>query len=176
MRWWMFTRRRRYNELSESIQEHLEEKIADLRESGMTREEAEHAARREFGNVTLIEERSREAWQWPALESAFADIRFALRRLVKSPGFTITAVLTLALGIGVNTAMFSIVDGVLLKPLPYGNADRLVMIAQQLPKEPTPVFDTYREYEAWNRYSKSFEKLAAATWAGRLQSNPLVAR
>jgi putative ABC transport system permease protein len=166
----MFTRRRRYNELSESIQEHLEEKVADLRESGMTREEAEYTVRREFGNVTLIEERSREVWQWPALESAFADVRFALRQLVKSPGFTVAAMLTLALGIGVNTAMFSIVDAVLLKPLPFGDPDRLVMIAQQLPKEPTPIFDTYREYEEWNRYSKSFEKLAGATWAGRLQT------
>ena len=75
----LFTRRRRYDELSESIREHLEEKIADLMDRGMTREQAEHAAHREFGNVTLIEKRSREVWQWPSLESIGADVKFALR-------------------------------------------------------------------------------------------------
>jgi len=161
----VFRRHRRYDELSEQIREHLEEKIADLMDRGMTRTEAEHTARREFGNLTLIEERSREVWQWPTLESAVADIRFALRQLIKSPGFTITALLTLALGIGVNIAVFSVVDAVLLKPLPYKNADRLVMIGEQGPKDPVPAFDTYREYEEWSRSSHSFEKLAGATWA-----------
>jgi hypothetical protein len=70
MRWLrqLFTRRRRYDELSESIREHLDEKIADLMDCGMTREQAESAARREFGNITRIEQRSREVWQWPTLE------------------------------------------------------------------------------------------------------------
>ena len=113
----------------------------------------------------MIEERSREVWQWPTLESAIADIRFALRQLMKSPGFTITAMLTVALGIGVNVAVFSVVDAVLLKSLPYKNAARLVMIAEQAPKERAPAFDTYREYEEWSRESHSFEKLAGATWA-----------
>lgn len=161
----LFRHHRRYDEVSEQIREHLEEKIADLMDSGMTRTEAEHTAHHEFGNVTLIEERSREVWQWPTVESAVADIRFALHQLIKSPGFTVTSMLTLALGIGVNVAVFSVVDAVLLKPLPYKNADRLVMIAEQAPKEQIPAFDTYREYEEWNRDSKSFEKLAGATWA-----------
>lgn len=161
----LFSRRRRYDELSASIREHLEEKTAGLMDRGMTREEAERTTRHEFGNVTLIEERSREVWQWPTLESALVDIRFALRQVVKSPGFTITAALTLALGIGVNTAVFSVVDAVLLKPLPYRNSDRLVMIAEQAPKERVPAFDTYREFDEWSRYSHSFEKLAGATWA-----------
>jgi hypothetical protein len=161
----LLIRRRRYDELSESIREYLDEKIADLMDRGMTREQAEQTARREFGNVTRIEERSREVWQWPTLESILADLRFALRQLVKSPGFTITAVLTLAMGVGGNTAVFSVVDAALLKPLPYRNADRLVMVAQELPKEPAPAFDTFREYQEWNHSSNSFEKLAAATWA-----------
>lgn len=161
----ILSRRRRYDELSESIREHLDERIADLMGRGLTPRQAENAARREFGNVTLIEQRSREVWQWPTLESAMADIRFALRQLVKSPGFTITAMLTLALGIGVNIAAFSVIDAVLLKPLPYKNADRLVMIAEQAPKEQVPAFDTYREYEEWSRSSHSFEKLGGATWA-----------
>jgi predicted permease len=128
----LFSRRRRYDELSETIREHLDEKIADLMDRGMTQKQAENAARREFGNVTLIEERSREVWQWPRLESVWADVRYALRRLWKSPGFTAMAVLMLAFGIGATTAIFSVVDGVLLRPLPFPNADRLVTLGDQL--------------------------------------------
>ena len=161
----LLSRRHQYDELSASIREHLDEKIADLMERGMPREQAEQAARREFGSVARIEERSREVWQWPKLESLWSDVRFAVRQLRKSPGFTVTAVLTLALGIGANTAVFSIVDAVLVKPLPYRNADRLVMIAQHLPRERVPAFDTYREFAEWNQYANSFETMAAATWA-----------
>jgi putative ABC transport system permease protein len=82
----LLSRGRRYHEVSESIREHLDEKIADLMDDGMTREEAERSARREFGNVTLIEERSREVWQWHTLESIWADGRFAFRQLWKAPG------------------------------------------------------------------------------------------
>ena len=85
----------------------------------MPRKQAEQAARREFGNVALVQQRSREQWQWRALESLLADLKFTLRRLRKSPGFAVTVLLTLAIGIGANTAVFSVVDGVLLKPLPY---------------------------------------------------------
>jgi hypothetical protein len=81
------TRRRRYNELSESIREHLEEKIADLMDRGMTREEAERTACRDFGNVTWIEERSREVWQWSTLESILSDSKYSLRQLQESSWF-----------------------------------------------------------------------------------------
>ncbi len=121
----LFSRRRLYNELSETIREHLEEKVDDLMDKGMTREQAERVARRDFGNVTRIEERSREVWQWPALEGIVADVRFALRQLIKSPGFTITAVLTLALGIGATTAIFTLVEQVMLQSLPVTRPDQL---------------------------------------------------
>ena len=132
----LFSRSRRYDELSESIREHLEEKIADLMEDGMPRAQAEQTARREFGNVTLIQERSREAWQWPALESILADLKFAFRRLRKSPGFAVTVLLTLAIGIGANTTVFSVVNGVLLKPLPYPEPQHLVSLRLNAPGAP----------------------------------------
>jgi predicted permease len=124
----LFTRRHRREELSELIREHLDEKIDALMETGLSREGATAAARREFGNTTQIEEQGREVWQWPTLESFMADTKFAFRGLAKSSAFTAIAVLTLALGIGANTAVFSVVSAVLLSPLPYRDAGRLVMV------------------------------------------------
>jgi predicted permease len=127
MRWLiqLLSRRRRYDELAESIREHLEEAIESLMEDGLSREEATNRARRQFGNMTLMEERSREVWQWPRLESLWRDARYAVRQLTRSPGFTMTVVLTLALSIGANTAIFSIVNVLLLKELPYSHPERL---------------------------------------------------
>lgn len=124
----LLTRRRRYDELSGLIHEHLEEKIADLMDQGMGREEAERRARREFGNVTLIEERGREVWQWPKVELIFSDMKFALRRLRKSPAFAAAVILTLAIGIGANTAVFSVLNSVLIRPLPYPRPEQLVSL------------------------------------------------
>ncbi len=122
----LFSRHRRYDDLAVSIQEHLDERTDELMEEGLSREEAAQKARREFGNVTQIAERSREAWQWPTLESIWADVKFACLRLRKSPGFSAAVILTLAIGIGANTAVFSVLNSVLLKPLPYPKAEQLV--------------------------------------------------
>lgn len=121
----LFSRRRRYNEIAESIREHLEEEIESLIENGLSRDEATQVARREFGNVTLIEEQSREIWQWPRLESVWGDLKYAVRQLRHNSGFTVTVILTLALSIGANTAIFSIVNALLLKNLPYAHPDRI---------------------------------------------------
>jgi len=129
----LFSRRRRYDDLSVSIQEHIAERADELVEEGMPRQQAEQAAKREFGNVALIEQRSREAWQWTALESVLSDVRFALRRLLKSPGFTATILLTLAIGIGANTAVFSVVNSVLLKPLQYPHSEELAALWMNAP-------------------------------------------
>src|SRR5580698_7561518 len=133
MRWLnrLFFRRTLYTDLSEEIRQHLTEKTESLMAQGMSREDAECAAKREFGNVTGIEERSREPWLWPGIESLWGDTRFAFRQLFKNFGFTLSACLTLALGIGATTAIFSMVNSVLLRPLPFPEQERLVWVSQQ---------------------------------------------
>jgi predicted permease len=130
----LFSRPRLYRELSEEIQEHLHEKTEELVAGGMSRKEAASVARREFGNVTMVEGDSREVWQWPSIESFLADVRFGARTLRKSLAFTTIAVLTLALGIGANTAIFSLVNGILLVSLPYPNAEQLVSVTGAYPQ------------------------------------------
>jgi predicted permease len=129
----IFSRRRIYSDLSKEMQSHLEEKIEELVVAGMSREDARYAARREFGNLTCIQEDARTAWRWPSLESFLADIRYALRMLRHNPVFTAVGLLTIAIGIGANAAVFSVVNSVLLKPLNYPNAGELVSLHQIAP-------------------------------------------
>src|ERR1700727_2681656 len=129
----LFSRRRRYDDLSVSIQEHIAERIDELMEAGHLRTEAERMARREFGNTTLLQERSREVWQWQRLESLLVDLKHICRRLGRSPGFAITVVLTLAIGIGANTAVFSVLNSVLIRPLSYPEPQDLVSLHLNAP-------------------------------------------
>jgi len=162
-------RRRRYDDLSVSIQEHIEERTEELIEEGTPRPQAEQQARREFGNVTLLQERSREAWQWSVLESILADLKLTLRRLKRSPGFTATVLLTLAIGIGANTVVFSVVDGVLLKPLPYPHSDRLAALwfnapgADGLANFESGLHLSSSMYFTFAEHSHSFESLGIWT-------------
>ena len=132
----LFGRNRRYDDIEVSIREHIQERAEELMDNGMPREQAEQTARREFGNVALTQQRSREQWQWRALESFLADLKFTLRRLRKTPGFAVTVLLTLAIGIGANTAVFSVIDGVLLKPLPYPKSNELAALWLDAPGAP----------------------------------------
>lgn len=159
----LFSRRRRYDELAETIREHLNEKIADLMDRGMTQEQAESTAHREFGNVTRIEERSREVWQWPTLESIWSDIKFALRQLRRSPGFTIVALSTLALGIGVTAAIFSVMNAVLLRPLAFSNSEQLVQLWDSYDNKNNAAPVSYPNFLDWRDWNHSFSGIAAFT-------------
>jgi putative ABC transport system permease protein len=125
---WLRRRRAREAELDEEILAHLELAVKRRIENGETPEEAEHAARREFGNVAMVKEVTRAMWGHGRLESLARDLRHAGRGMRRSPGFAAAAIAILALGIGANTAIFSVVDAALLRPLPFPDSGRLVRI------------------------------------------------
>jgi len=161
----LFSRRRLYGDLSEEIQEHLEEKIEELVAGGMSRKEAAAAARREFGNVRLTEEDSRAVWRWAAMEDFFMDIRFGARMLRKNPGFTAVAIVTLALGIAANTTIFSAVNGWMLRPPPIKDHASVVVILSTDPAkgwgwDQNPV--SAPDFIAWREQSHSFEDMVAS--------------
>src|ERR1700740_2225275 len=161
----LISRRRLYDELSEEIREHPEEKIDELVANGMSREEATYAARREFGNVALIEETSREVWRWPWLEDFLTDVRFGARMLRKNPGFTAVALVTLALGIAANTTIFSAVNGWMLRPPTIKDPGRVVMIFNTNPAkgwgwDQNPV--SAPDFNAWRDQSQAFEDMVAS--------------
>jgi len=167
MNWFrqIFTRRNAYDDLSREIQEHLREQIDELVAGGMSNADATAAARREFGNVTLAEERGREVWRWPSIEDFLMDIGFGLRMLRKNPGFSAAAVIVLALGIGANTALFSVVNGVLLRPLPYPNPEQLVMLRESKPNFATGSV-SYPNFLDWKKDNRTFASMAAMRGSG----------
>src|ERR1700694_2480913 len=124
----MSRRKRMLEELDQDIRDHIERETQDNIERGLSPEEARYAAVRKFGNVTRVKEETREVWSLVWLEQLFEYIRFGLRMLRKSPAFAAVAILSLALGIGANTAIFSLIDAIMLRSLPVENPSQLVLL------------------------------------------------
>ncbi|HEX8837514.1 MAG TPA: ABC transporter permease [Candidatus Acidoferrum sp.] len=153
-------RKRMMEDLDQDIREHIEMETQDNIERGMSPEEARYAAVRKFGNVTRVKEETRAVWSFVWLEQLWQDIRYALRMLCKSPGFAAIAILTLALGIGANTSLFSVVNGVLLNPLPYPYSKQVVSAANWFPGFGEGSI-SYPDFLDWARLNHTFSSLAA---------------
>ena len=167
----MLIRREKFDsELEEEMSFHREEKERELRDEGMSPEAAHRAAMREFGNGTRLKEQSHEIVGF-RLETVWQDFRFAIRQLRRSPGFTITAILMLALGIGASVAIFAFVDAALIKPLPYSDPNRLVDVNERAAMFPRSNL-SYQDYVDWKKMNKVFSALEVYTGNGYLLSTP----
>jgi predicted permease len=158
----MRRRKRMLEELDQDIRDHIEMETQENIERGLSPEEARYAALRKFGNVTRVTEETRAVWSSIWIEQLLQDVSYGVRALRKNPGFAIVIVLTLALGIGANTAIFSVVRGVVLAPLPYPEPNRLVMVWESRPNVKT-LSTSYPDFMDWQRNARSFEQMAALT-------------
>ncbi len=152
--------KRAERDMDDELRFHLEKQVEQNVASGMDTEEARYAALRQFGNVGAVEEECRDGWGVRFINELLQDVRYGLRQLRRSPGFTIVAVLTLALGIGANTAIFSVVNGVLLNPLPYPQPERLAALFSRKPQF-TYGSISYPNFLDWVRENRSFSAMAA---------------
>ncbi|ACO32024.1 MULTISPECIES: ABC transporter permease [Acidobacterium] len=184
MRWWqrvrmamvtLFRRRQATEQLSDELAFHLEQQMAENRAAGMSAEDARTAALRAFGNPTLLREDARATWRWNSLEKIWRDVRYGVRTLSRTPGFTVMAVLVMALGIGATTSLFTIVQSVLLSPLPFKDPGKLVMVYEHFAHS----FNggdglnvvAPGDYLAWQKQTHGFQSMAAWRWWGANLTN-----
>jgi predicted permease len=167
----LFLKRKMERDLEDEIRAHLEMQIDDNLRLGMSPEEARYEALRKFGGVEQVKESYRDRRSLAVVDSALWDIRYALRMLRRNPGFAAVAVLTLALGIGANTAIFSMFEGVVLAPLPYKDAERLVVVFQSNPNSPG-IPPSGPDFQDWRRNARSFEQMTGMLWKAHDLTNP----
>lgn len=163
MAWSRSGERERLNqEMEDEFRFHIEQRTAELIRAGLSPEQAARKAKQEFGSLDKYKEAGRGVWFWRAWSDAIADSKFAIRMLLKSPAFTVAAVLTLALGIGATTAIFSLVYGVLYRPLPFPNADRVAMVYMHFSPQNNPRGTmSLADFMDWRNSHRSFERVAA---------------
>lgn len=157
---WYLGRRGTFDaDLNAEVQFHLESRAAELERDGLSRADALAAARREFGSRRRAAEDSRQAWQFVSLEQTIANLRYAARRCRRRPGFAAIVVVTLGLGIGANSAVFSAIDAIVLRPLPFPDGDRLIRIHQHNPRSPFTLVSPARLAD-WDRLSTAFQAIS----------------
>jgi putative ABC transport system permease protein len=164
MRWWQI--RKRDADLERELQSDLELEEEEQRENGLPPQEAHYAAQRAFGNTTLIKEQTREAWGGMWIDRLLRDLRYALRQLASAPGFTLTAVLTLAIGIGGVTAVFSVVLAVLLRPLPFKDSGRLISLHEHIEGDSHDLSVTAPDVLTFEYESKAFSGVGGFVGSG----------
>ena len=156
---WLRRRKLREQELDRELQADLELEAEEQQSNGLTPEAAVFAARRAFGNVTLVKEEVRTMWMLAAMDRFGRGLRYAARTLRRDRAYTVVAILTLMLGIGATTAIFSVINGVLLHPLPYSDPDRLYSVQENGPDFGAPT--SYPELEDWRAQNHVFTAMAA---------------
>jgi predicted permease len=150
------------DEMREELEAHLQMEIEANVDRGMTAEEARNVATQQFGNRTAIREASRDEWTFAGLETLVQDLRYGVRLLRRAPGFAITAIAIVALGVGATTAAFTVLDHVLLRPLPFPNPDRLVLLYQNAPARSIVRMEaTPPNFEDWRTMNRSFSAIGA---------------
>jgi putative ABC transport system permease protein len=156
----LFGRRQAAHDLDAELNEHLDRAIAENMARGMSTKEARTAALRAFGNPALLRDQAHSTWNWDSLEQLIRDFGYGLRTLRRTPGFALIAILVMGLGIGANVALFTIVHSVLLKPLPFKDPDRLMMLYETRLKSDDYNVVAGGVYAAWKEQNRSFSKLA----------------
>jgi len=177
LRAWMTGRTDIDEDLAEEVRSHVEMETENFVARGMSPDAARAAARRHFGNTTTVAEHARDAWTFSAIESLLRDVRYGFRSMRRSPAFSLVVILTFALGVGVNAAIFSVVNTVLLKPLPYPDSERLVVLSEANAKTDFSV--TWGNFNYWRDGSHSFDDMAAYQMTDRTltgRGDPVTAR